>query len=388
MGNLFQELRRRNVFRVSTAYLVLGWLIIEVTDTVFPQFEFPLWTNQFVTLLVILGFPIAVFFAWAFEITPDGIKRESDVNREDSITTHTGRKLNFLIISILVIALGYFVYESRYAEDSVIDDLQIAEAVTDKSIAVLPFIDLSPDRSEAWFSDGLTAEILNNLTQLPELMVSARTSSFQFRGENRSIPEIAMRLGVTYVVEGSVRRLGDQLRITAQLIRADDGFNLWSETYNNSTEELFDVQEDVAEKIASALDVFLDDERREMMFQNGTRNIEAFEAYLKGVDIYIKLHDLSTNQTLWDANEFLAQAMELDPSFADPFIMHSDAFAHVVMDGNASDFVRVDGEARYSPEQAMDILLADLDYAAANARNSTTQLVAELDREFFSPTWC
>ncbi|MBQ13263.1 MAG: adenylyl cyclase, partial [Gammaproteobacteria bacterium] len=225
MGNLFQELRRRNVFRVSTAYLVLGWLIIEVTDTVFPQFEFPLWTNQFVTLLVILGFPIAVFFAWAFEITPDGIKRESDVNREDSITTHTGRKLNFLIISILVIALGYFVYESRYAEDSVIDDLQIAEAVTDKSIAVLPFIDLSPDRSEAWFSDGLTAEILNNLTQLPELMVSARTSSFQFRGENRSIPEIAMRLGVTYVVEGSVRRLGDQLRITAQLIRADDGFN-------------------------------------------------------------------------------------------------------------------------------------------------------------------
>jgi len=292
-------------------------------------------------------------------------------------------------IAVLVIALGYFVYESRFAEETLVDDLQIAGVVTDKSVAVLPFVDLSPNRDQEWYSDGLTEEIINSLAQLPELRVSARTSSFRFRGENLVIPEIAAQLGVAYMVEGSVQRDGDRLRITAQLIRAEDGFHLWSESYDGSTEAIFDVQEDVAESIAMALDVFLDDERRELMFKLGTRNAGAYEAYLQGWDIWNNYHggrgprDLN----LWDANVFFDRSMALDPDFASAALMHSDAFIHVMISGNSHIMVTGDNNPMHSVEAARTLALADMDRAAANARDPTQRLGIELQRAYFSMDW-
>ncbi len=291
-------------------------------------------------------------------------------------------------IAMLVIALGYLVYTSHFAEETLPEELQVAAAngtITVKSVAVLPFVDLSPDQSEQWYSDGLTEEIINSLARLPELRVSARTSSFRFRGENLVIPDIAVRLAVANIVEGSVRRDGDRLRISVQLIRADDGFHMWSESYDESTEAIFDVQKDVAESIASTLDIFLDDERRELMFQIGTRNVEAYEAYLQGMGIHDGDDRRDTN--LWDANVFFARTLELDPDFAAAALMHSDAFIHVMMKGNNTFGIRGDNNPLHSAEAAQDLLMADLDRAAANARNPSLKLGIELQREFFSPNW-
>ena len=292
-------------------------------------------------------------------------------------------------IGVLVIALGYFVYTSRFAEEPLLDDL-LAAGCTDKSVAVLPFDDLSPDRDKRWYSDGLSEQIINSLYQLPELRVSASTSSFQFRDENIGIPEIAIQLDVCYVLDGSVRRDGDQVRISVQLIHAEDDYQLWADSYGGLAKDIFDVQEDVAESVAMALNIFLDDERRERMFQLGTRNVEAYEAYLQGVDIHTKaIPNLSYDGTwtLWDANEFFERAMELDPDFAAPILMHHVAFADVVSRGNDIPRLRGDKNPMLTPEEALERALADLDKAIDIARNPALKLVAEFNREYYSPTW-
>ena len=387
MTNFFRELRRRNVFRVGTAYALAAWLIIQVTGEIGAPLGLPVSFSRLVIVCLGIGFPIALIFAWAFELTPEGLKTTANADNAKPAASTASQKLNYFIIGALAIALGYFIWESRVEEPAQDSELPIAEEISTKSVAVLPFADLSEGGDQEWFSDGLTEEILNSLARLPELKVTARTSAFQFKGQDRNISEIAKVLGVANVVEGSVRRIGNQLRVTAQLIRASDGFHLWSETYDATADELFAVQRNVAEKIATTLDVFLDDARREQMFASGTRNVEAFEAYLLGKDLYDKVHAETTDKTLWDANVFLARAMELDPDFGAPAIDHHDAFAHTVMDGPDNGYIKVEGEPPYTQEQAMALLLADLDQAAVNARNPGSRLVAELTREFFSPTW-
>ena len=212
---LFTELRRRNVFRVAIAYAVIAWVLAQVADVAFDNFGAPDWVPKSVLFVLLLGFPLAVFFAWAFEITPEGVKKEKDVDRSSSITNQTGRKLNFLIIGVLVIAVGFLLVE-RF----VLQEVQpvsegsatLAESsevvATDKSVAVLPFVAMSSGPDDEYFADGLTEEILNSLAQLPELLVTARTSAFSFKGQDVPIPEVALKLGVAHVVEGSVRRAG------------------------------------------------------------------------------------------------------------------------------------------------------------------------------------
>ncbi|MEE8294595.1 MAG: hypothetical protein V3R64_02685, partial [Sphingomonadales bacterium] len=293
-----------------------------------------------------------------------------------------GQKINKLIIGGLVLAVGFLLFDKFYlTSETPVPQETVVEA---KSVAVLPFADLSEGQDQEWFADGLTEEILNSLARLPELQVTARTSSFQFKGVDRNIGEIAKTLGVTTVVEGSVRRIGDRLRITAQLIRASDGFHLWSNTYDSTADDLFDVQADVAEKIAGALDVVLDDNKREAMVRSGTRNVEAYRAFREGVRITDEVHNYETDQTLWDANVYFERAMELDPGYADPAIIHIDAFAHLLMDG-LSPYV---GEnPPYSKAEAQALLLQDLDFAVANFSSPTMQVIADINREFFSPTW-
>ena len=204
---------------------------------------------QTILLLLVIGFTMALILAWAFELTPEGLKKEKDVDRSKSITHVTGRRLDFTVIGLMAVAILYLVVDNYVLEQS---PLVPSEEIADKSIAVLPFVPLSSGEDDGYFADGLTEEILNALTQLPELQVTARTSSFFFKGQNLPVPEIADRLNVVYIVEGSVRRDGDRLRITAQLIRASDDFHLWSQTYNRTLDDVFAVQEDIFREYRSS----------------------------------------------------------------------------------------------------------------------------------------
>jgi TolB-like protein len=254
------------------------------------------------------------------------------------------------------------------------------------SVAVLPFVALSAGADDGYFADGLTEEILNSLAALPDLHVTARTSSFYFKGKDVPMDEIATRLGVAHVVEGSVRRAGDRVRVTAQLIRANDGFHLWSDTYDASIEDVFTVQADIAEKVAGALSIYLDDKQREAIAASGTRNVEAFQAFLKGRALFNQAHE--PGASLWDANEEFERAMALDPKYVAPAIAHHDAYAHYLMDGPGSALLkRPRGRAPASEDEALERLLADLDRAIKNARTPTTRIVAELHKEFFSRGW-
>ena len=268
----FEELKRRNVFRVGIAYAVLAWVVIEVTGTVAPALNLPGWTLALVTWFGIIGFPFALVFAWAFELTPEGIKREHEVDRSQSVTHITGRKLDFAIIGLLVVALGYFAYD-KFVLDPARDAARVvatteavnSEAIeqtvqapeTDNSIAVLPFVNMSDDASNEYFSDGISEELLNLLARIPQLRVIARTSSFSYKGKNIPIAEIARDLNVDHVLEGSVRKSGNQVRITVQLVRANDSSHLWSESYDRTLDNIFAIQDEIAAAVVAQLKVTL-----------------------------------------------------------------------------------------------------------------------------------
>ncbi len=332
--SFFAELRRRNVVRVGLAYIVIGWILAQVAEFAFENFGAPDWVLKTFVAVVLLGLPLALFFAWAFEITPEGIKREEEVDRSQSITHMTGRKLDFVIIGALVVALGYFLWERQTLVESVesVDSVDAVEtsdeaAVADaeatspgtpdrRSIAVLPFINMSSDEEQSWFADGLTEEILNALARAPDLLVTARTSSFVFKGSTEDIPTIADALGVDHILEGSVRRGGGRLRITAQLIRAKDGFHLWSQTFDRVSEDLIAIQEEIAIQIARALDTAMDPEALAEMVSAGTSYVPAFEAYLEGLG-YQSSSDLSGDIYLWlNARDAYERAIALDPEFS------------------------------------------------------------------------
>jgi TolB-like protein len=227
----FAELNRRNVFRVGMAYVLVGWILLQIADVLFPALTLPEWTTRLVAGLLLLGFPLALFFAWAFELTPDGLKREADVPREESITHKTRRKLDFVVVGVLLVALTLMLVDKFVwqASESAPESF-VAATSEDKSIAVLPFANMSDDPANEYFSDGITEELLNLLAKVPELRVIGRTSSFQFKNKNEDLRIIGEKLGVTNILEGSVRKSGNTVRVTAQLINSSDGAHLWTET--------------------------------------------------------------------------------------------------------------------------------------------------------------
>lgn len=308
--SLFAELKRRNVVRVGLAYVVIGWFLAQVAEFAFENFGAPVWVLKTFVVVLLLGLPLALFFAWAFEITPEGVKREKDVDRSKSVTHSTGRKLDFVIIGTLVLALGYFVWNDRQAGNT--------EATTelDRSIAVLPFVNMSSDKEQEWFADGLTEEILNALTRTPDLLVASRTSSFQYKGQNLDISVIAEALGVAHILEGSVRRGGDRLRVTAQLIRASDGFHLWSETFDRKPEDVIAIQEDVAFEIANALETAMDPEALKKMVSAGTGSVAAYEAYLEALAYRARVAQSGDEQLILHFRTAMERAQALDPEFA------------------------------------------------------------------------
>jgi TolB-like protein len=251
--SVFNELKRRNVFRVAIAYIVMAWLVMQVADVVLNNIEAPGWVFQTILLLLGIGFIVAMFFSWAFEMTPEGLKREHEVDRAQSITPQTGKKLNNLIFAVMGLALAYFAYD-KFVLTSGRDAALIeatTQAITDQatdedvsegtgtSIAVLPFVNMSSDPEQEYFSDGISEEILNVLAQLPNLHVTSRSSAFQFKGDDIDIPSVAAQLGVEHVLEGSVRKSGNRVRITAQLIEAGQDRHLWSETYDRQLNDVY-----------------------------------------------------------------------------------------------------------------------------------------------------
>ena len=261
--SLIAELKRRNVFRVAAAYLALGWIVTQVTSTVAPMMHLPLWIGPVVLWIGVIAFPFVLLFSWIYELTPEGIRKESEVDRTQSVTQHTARRLDVVIIALLVVAIALFAFhEFRPANNrmTVVATAKpgttggdAAETLADRSVAVLPFVDMSAGKDQEYFADGISEEVLNLLAKVPQLRVIARTSSFSFKGKEADIAEIATKLNVAHVLEGSVRTSGDKVRITAQLIRTSDSSHLWSETYDRELNDIFKVQDEIAAAVVTQL---------------------------------------------------------------------------------------------------------------------------------------
>ena len=321
--SFIKELKRRNVFRVAIAYAIAAWLLIEITATTFPILKLPDWSVTLVTVLVLIGFPLALILAWAFELTPEGLKKEKDVDRSESITHVTGRRLDFIIITVLALALGYFAYE-KFVPDASRDAVLVettTQAVTEKvvteqeeptesdqSIAVLPFVNMSEDAGNEYFADGLSEELLNMLVKIPGLQVAARTSSFSFKGKDLTVSEIARKLSVSNVLEGSVRKSGNRVRITVQLIKADDGFHLWSESYDRILDDIFATQDEIALAVTRALKMTLMGEAP----KSRPTLPAVYELYLQGKRSF----NLKGEKNWEKAVDVLTQAVQLDPEYA------------------------------------------------------------------------
>lgn len=327
ISNFIKELKRRNVFKVAIAYAIAGWLIIQIAATVFPAFDFPEWTTQFVIILVAIGLPLSVIFAWAFELTPEGIKKSREVDITESVTNRTGKKLNGVIISVLSVALFFVLVERIFFATSGMveaDSVEFSQA----SIAVLPFADLSPLNDQEYFSDGLSEELLNVLAKVENLKVAGRTSSFKFKGQNEDLKLIGEQLGVNHILEGSVRKSGDQIRITAQLISVSDGFHLWSETYDRTynASNLFQIQDEISKQVLQELKIRLLGNAEPLIADEiPTQDVEAYEAYLKG-------NQLLKNRIpkeIEEAITYFKRATVLDPTFAEAFARLSIAYARL-----------------------------------------------------------
>ena len=329
--SLVAELKRRNVFRVAAAYAIVAWLLVEVASVVLPTFGAPEWVMKVVTFLVILGFPLAVILAWAFELTPEGIKCESAVDPDASATRHTGRKLDFIIIGVLAIAVVYFAVnqfvlkaEPEPAEE-VTEQAPAAEQVAqEKSIAVLPFDNISPDPEDAYFADGIHDEVLAHLSMIRDLKVISRTSVMRYRGQDRpSSPEIAAALGVTNILEGSVRLAGGRVRITTQLIEAKSDAHLWTEIYERelTAANIFLIQSEIAKTVADALRAALLPAEEDRLETVPTQNLAAYEAYILGKQRMAKF----TSVALAEASDYFQQAVKLDPGFALAYVGLADA---------------------------------------------------------------
>jgi len=310
--SFLKELKRRNVIRVAIAYAIVAWLLTEIASVVVPALLLPDWTMRILVFFVIIGFPLALVFAWAFELTPEGLKKEKDVDRSESITHATGRKLDFVIIGVLVVGIGFLLTDKFFLSEG--SETGVGEIIsTGQSIAVLPFVNISSDKEQEYFSDGITEEILNALASVKELKVAGRTSSFAFKGENQDLRRIGDLLGVEHILEGSVRKAGTTVRITAQLVQVEDGFHLWSDTYDRELNDVFAIQDEIANEILKQLKArLLDEDDEQPLLVSERTDPEVYDLYLLAKQrLYSR-----TGPTIKSAAELLDQAIAKDPDYA------------------------------------------------------------------------
>ncbi|MGI9234563.1 MAG: tetratricopeptide repeat protein [Woeseiaceae bacterium] len=322
------DLRRRNVFRVAAAYLVVGWLLTEVLTTILPTLGAPSWASRAVILIFAFGFIPAVVFAWFYEVTPEGIKRDHEVDHDDPANVRRRSKINHAVVGtavVLIVLVGLF--SAQRISDDVASPVNISDAA---SVAVLPFVNMSSDSDNEYFSDGLTETLLHMLAQIPDLKVAARTSSFAFKGQNRSIREIAAALEVAHILEGSVQKAGDSVRITAQLIRASDGFHVWSENYDRELDDIFAIQDEIAEKVGYALSrSLLGDSAGQHVAGLTTTNSDAYDLYMQAR----KERATYSYGGLTAAEDLLKGALLIDPDFVDAKTELAMGYFHQVETG-------------------------------------------------------
>jgi TolB-like protein/Flp pilus assembly protein TadD len=322
--NFFAELKRRNVYKVAVAYAIVGWLLVQVATQVFPFFEIPNWAVRLIVLAIVIGFPIALVIAWAFELTPEGIKRTEDVDPFDSRSHHGGqagqvlaaaeqrprhRAWIFVVIIAGAMSLGLF-FLGRFSAPS---KQSGANEVSSKSIAVLPFENLSSDKENAYFADGIQEEILTRLAKIVALKVISRTSTQKYKSAPDNLREIGKQLGVANVLEGSVQKSGDQIRISVQLINALNDSHLWAETYDRKLLDVFQVESDLAQKIASTLEAKLTGREKAAIDVRGTENAQAYETYLRA----LALRDSQSDADNAHMRDLLRESVRLDPNFAE-----------------------------------------------------------------------
>ena len=336
-GNFFAELKRRNVYKVAIAYAVVAWLLIQAASIFLPAFDAPPWVMKIFIIVIIFGFPVAVIFSWAFEITPEGIKLESEIEPSKSIKRRTGRKIVAITIALAVVAAGLFVFQmvgrDRRARRSNVETAEggrpggASLAADQKSIAVLPFVNMSADKNDEYLSDGMTEELINVLSKVPGLRVPGRTSCFAFKGKNEEdiFRKVGDQLHVGTVLEGSVRKAGDKLRVTAQLINVSDGYHLWSKDYDGDVKDILNFQSNVAEQVVQALQVKLGGEGTRVLAKKPTENPEAHRLYLLGRYEFAKY-----TQTGWNnAIRYYEQALKLDPNYALAYCGLADNYAYM-----------------------------------------------------------
>jgi TolB-like protein/Flp pilus assembly protein TadD len=327
--SFYSELKRRNVFRAAIAYLALAWLLTEVAGTLFPVFGIPDWGVRFVVIVLALGFVAALVFSWIYEFTPEGIKREQDVVREASITHLTAKRLDLFTIGLIAVALGFILVDRLWltpksgqrpelpsaalndaAQTSVPDPAEPQHLPN--SVAVLPFINMSSDTDQEYFSDGLADSLMNALAQVRDLKVIARTSSFAFKGKNQDIREIGRQLGVGAVLEGSVQKSGNRLRIITQLIHVQDGSHLWAKTFDRTDDDIFAIQDEISAAVVTALQVTLGEDDAHRLARRATGDVQAFDLYLLGRHEFEKRDSTALERAVTHFEQALAQ----DPDYA------------------------------------------------------------------------
>jgi TolB-like protein/Flp pilus assembly protein TadD len=364
--SFYTELRRRNVFKVAIVYSAVAWLLLQVSDTLGPALHLPEWFVSAVVFLLILGFPVAIVFAWAFDLTPEGLRKETNADPAAPTAGKSDKQLNHVVVAVLVLALGYFVFDKVVIDseqDTVgtptagqVSPQQPAEFESpnaDNSIAVLPFVNMSSDEEQEYFSDGLSEELLNLLARIPELKVAARTSSFSFKDKDLAIPEIASRLNVAHVLEGSVRTHGNQIRVTAQLIQADNGYHLWSETYDRQLDNVFQIQEEIAVAVTEALRITLLGDAPKIR----KTDPRTYQLFLEGQ--YLKRQ--FSRDSLNRAVEAFKQAVEIDPAYAPAWAELADTYLW----GGYRDELSREVTAALADQAIQTAISADPDYAFA-----------------------
>ena len=373
--NLFDELKRRNVFRMGIAYVVVAWVLLQAIDFGLDIISAPNWVMQVFFLAAVVGLPIVLIFSWVFEMTPEGIKRESQIAADESVTLHTGHKLDRTIITFLafavVLLLGErFITQGDDPATSPAPEATMAQAVTTpatvsstRSVAVLPFVNMSSDPEQEYFSDGLSEELLNRLAQNDQLHVAARTSSFQFKGQNLAIGEIGRQLNVDNILEGSVRKAGNRLRITAQLIQVDNGYHLWSETYEREMDDIFAIQDDIAAAITRALEAELGTATITTV-SHPTDNLEAYQLYLQARYLLAKRGEAN----MLKAGESFEQAVSLDPTFSKAWSGLAYNYSLLTSYGSTLSTQQVWKKVKPAAEKAIQLDPANAEAYAALAR--------------------
>ena len=342
LKNFFTELKRRHVYRVAIAYAVVAWLLIQIATQVFPFFEIPNWGVRLIVLFIVIGFPVALILAWAFEMTPEGIKRADEVAPNESITRRTGRKLDFLIIAVLLLVIAVFAYQ-RFGPAKK-DLVTMTAAIPDKSIAVLPFDNRSRDPDNAYFADGIQDEILTRLSKIADLKVISRTSTQHYKSAPENLPEIARQLGVAHILEGSVQKSGDAVRVNVQLINAANDSHLWADTFDRKLTDIFLVESEVAKAIADQLRAKLTGQEEEVLVAKPTDNPEAYDAYLRGLAFEARAS--TALDDLKKVVSFYERAVQLDPAFSVAWARLSRANAQLYFGGLDTTAARRDATER------------------------------------------